>query len=93
MITDLILYIIGSFVGLISSAFSLVNFAIPSGFVDASQYFVSKLSYLAGFINIADILSAVGWFLTFTTYWYSIKLVLWVFSLIPWFGKSVSPKL
>lgn len=93
MITDIILYVVGSFVALIAEAFKLINFAIPSQFVDASNYFISKLSYLSGFINVSDILSAVGWFLTFTTYWYSIKLVLWVFSLIPWFGKNISPKL
>jgi len=93
MITDIILYIIGSFVGLISGAFKLINFAIPSQFVESSAYFILKLSYLTGFLNIGDILVAVAWFLTFTTYWYMIKLVLWVFSLIPWFGHQVSPKL
>lgn len=93
MITDVILYVLGSFVALVGNAFSLIQFAIPQQFVDAVGYFVSKLAYISGFINVPDILAAIGWLLTFITYWYIVKLILWVFSLIPWFGKSISPKL
>lgn len=92
MLIDIILYLVGSFVALIQGALGLISITIPDQFINSIYFFTAKLSYLEGFLNIPDILSATGWFLTFTTYWYSVKVILWVFGLVPWFGKSVSPK-
>lgn len=92
MLIDIILYVVGSFVGLVSSAFALVTVTIPGEFTESVAYFVAHLNRLSGIVNFPDIFEAMAWFLTFTTYWYVIKLVLWVFALTPWFGKKMSPK-
>lgn len=90
MIISAILYIVGAFVTLVSSAFSAISYAIPGNFQTAIHYFFGYLGYLRGVLPIDNILTAMGSFITFLTYWYAIKLILWIYSLVPWIGKTTT---
>ena len=89
MIVDILLFIIGSFVSLVASAFGLVSFVIPDQVEEAVAYFIGFLDYASGIANIPVLLEAIGTLFGFFAFWYGIKLVLFIFALIPWFGKQV----
>lgn len=83
MIVDIFIAIVASFIWVVSTIMSSFEFVVPDKFQDSMSYFFSKLSYLSGIINVPDILSAFGWFLSLTTAWFTIKLILWVIHFIP----------
>lgn len=92
MIVDILIAVVASFIWVIATLFSAFNVAVPAQFTDAVEYFLSKLSYISGIVNVPDILTALGWFLTLTTLFYTIKLILWVIHFIPGVPHK-SPKL
>lgn len=99
MITDVILFIVGSFLKLLVSLFSLVSFTIPDWIETAIGNAFEYVAVLNGVFPIfpnpaftglagsVGLFTIVGAFLQFLVAWYLIKLVLFVFGLIPWFGK------
>lgn len=88
MITDIIILLLSSFVGLISTAFGYISsFTVVQEISDSVTYFLSYLNYLSGILPINNILKALGTLILFYTAWYTVKIILWIFSLIPWFGK------
>jgi len=93
MITDIFLKIVATFISFISNALAGLGSIFPDQFTGAVEYFIGHLGYLSGVLNFPDIFQAFGTFVLFTSMWYTMKLVLWVFSLIPAFGKKVSPKI
>lgn len=93
MLFDIIILIGSTLIFAFASIFRALNLVIPDTFTDAVEYFVAKLSLISGIVNVDDILTAIGFFLTFTTAWYTIKLVLWTFQFIPFIGGGRSPKI
>lgn len=93
MIADTIIFIASSIVALIAGILSAINFAIPDQFSTAILFYVAKLSYLEGMLPISRLLEVVGWWVLFTTYWYTVKVLLKVFSWFPWIGKKATPEL
>lgn len=101
MITDVILFVVGLFIWTISKLFGLIEYAIPDTVETAvNQIFdyvrsVNGLlpmlpdSDLSGFASTIGLLTIGGYMLQFIVAWYLIKLILFVFALIPWFGKHV----
>lgn len=88
MFVDLILYIIGSFVGLVSGAFGLISFVVPAGIQNSILFVFEQLEYIDVFIPLNTLMQVLGSFIAFLTAWYSVKIILWIYALVPWFGKN-----
>lgn len=93
MILDVFFLAIGSLVNLVVSVLTPISFLVPSQAITALNYFANFLAPMQGFINFVDIFSALGWLMTFYTFWYTFKVMLWGFALIPFVGKHVSPSI
>jgi len=102
MITDVLIFVLGGFVQVVAFLFSAIGFLVPSQFQTAIAQYVSYFSYaqgilpvvatpgMSGFAGSMGLLTILGWGLQFIAAWYLLKLVLFVFGLIPWLGKNVS---
>lgn len=91
MIPDLIFYIGGTILNLFAFLFGIVQFVLPAEIENAIIYVFDKLNYFRGFVPITDLLNALSILITFFTFWYLIKIFLWLFSLLPWIGKTTEP--
>lgn len=90
MIIDILLYLLGGLIGGLASILKLLPSNIPVEYIDGLEYFIAKLAYISGFINVPDLLSAIGWLLTFTSWWYFGKLLMWILNLMPFYhGKKI----
>lgn len=101
MITDILVLIIGGFVQLVVFLFSAITFFIPTQFATAISEFVGHLRYAQGIMPIVPdpsmtglasntgIMTILGWALGFIAAWYTLKLVLFTFSIIPWLGRHI----
>lgn len=93
MITDIILLIIGSIIYLISSFFAAISWTIPSQMTDALEFFFAKIHNVDFLVPADTLMAALGVYLTFLLFWYSIKIILWVYHLIRHGQKSDPAKM
>jgi len=101
MIITLLFYLGGLFLSLISTLLATLTFAIPSVFTTAIQGYISYLGYAQGIVPVVattgysglagsiGLLDLFGYALAFLVIWYSVKIILWLFALLPWIGKHV----
>ncbi len=71
----------------ISYALGLITFIMPEQFNEAITYFTSFIHYGDFLVPVATLLEAFGVYLTFIFAFYSLKILLWIFSHLP-FTKS-----
>jgi hypothetical protein len=94
MITSLLFYIIGFFLSLIVWLLNTIKFIIPIEITNGIAYFAGYLVYVRGFIDVDTLVTALGTYLTFLAFYYTIKIGLWLFGHMPWVGKhSEMPKI
>lgn len=101
MITDVLLFIVGAIVSVLSGIFSGLSYAIPSVIQNVIGTALGYISYFNGFFpiypnssfsglaNTIGIFTIVGYYLQFILVWYLVKLALFVFHMIPWLGKKL----
>lgn len=101
MIIDILLFVVSLFLWTISRLFGLIEFALPEEVTTAASDWMGNLAYTQGLFPLVPnpnmtglagsigILNIVGYGLQFIVAWYLIKLILFAFGLIPWFGKHV----
>jgi len=99
MITTIFLYVIGVFVSGIGAIFLLISYTIPSSIITAFENFFSYFAYAQGILPIVPnpgagglwgsvgLLTILGYGLQFLVLWYTVKLILFVFGLLPFVGK------
>jgi len=101
MITSIFYLLGGVFIGLVANILNILTFTIPDAFETAITQYIAYLGYAQGIIPIVatggysglagsiGLLDLFGYALSFIGVWYLFKLMIWVFSLIPWIGKHV----
>lgn len=89
MIVDIFLYLLAFFLGLLSSLLSSISFVLPVQFSNAIGYFLSYFGYLRGWLDIDILFQAIGIYLIFLGSYYLVRILLWVYSHIPFIGKHV----
>lgn len=93
MILDILNLVAGTITFALAKAFGVINFAIPDNVETSITYFIGFLGYANGIFPVDTLLQALGTLFLFEFAWYSLKLILFVFALTPWFGKKSSPRL
>lgn len=101
MITSLI-YSIGSlFITTITAILGTFSLAIPNYFEDAITQYIQYLGYAQGLVPITattgytgfagdfGLFDLFGYALVFLVFWYGIKILLWIYAMIPWIGKHI----
>lgn len=89
MIVDILILIIGTFLSIVITLLSVINYSIPPQFENALLYYLSPLQYLSGYIDIQTIFSAIGVVSSFLGFYYTVKFSLWLYSIIPFVGKQI----
>jgi len=90
MITDVILLLIGGIIYLISGFFAAISWAIPTQVIDAIEFFFAQINDVNIFLPLDTVMQALGAYLTFITFWYSVKIIIWTYHLIR-HGKETKP--
>lgn len=93
MIVDAFLFFLSAWIFLLGTALQAISLLIPPQFTDTIVYFLGRLNYLNGFINIPDIMTAFGWFLFFLTSYATMKLILKTIEWLPWIGSKLNTKI
>lgn len=89
MLSNIILTICLLFLNLIYKLFSAIQFyVIPTQFISSINYYLSNLDYLNGIINIPDLMLALGSLLSFEIVYFTVKILIFAYSLIPVIGKN-----
>jgi hypothetical protein len=84
MIVDIFYLIAGTFLQIVGWLFGLLDFVFPTQKLTTSITFMfSNLKYFGGFIDLPTLGIVIGVFLTFLTFWYSYKLILFIINIIP----------
>lgn len=90
MITDIFIYIIGSFVALVANAFVSIGTIFPTQILNAISSLFQYVNYLNGILPMDTIMLALSIYIKVAIFYYAVKLILFVFSLIPIIGKTVN---
>lgn len=90
MIFDVIIISGLSVLNLLGSLFGLLKFAIPNQVESSIEYVMSYLAYFQGIAPMDQVLDAIGFYLVFLTLYYTVKIILWGISHIPWLGKHTT---
>ena len=56
---------------------------------DAITYFISHLAYAHYFFPVDTLMEAFGYVLSFLMFWYTVKMVLFMFSFAPFVGRKI----
>lgn len=91
MITDLILWLIGSILMLVSGIFAGITWILPAQFFDALTWIFDKLHNVDLFVPTQTVVQALAVMISFTGFWYFIKIILWTYHLIR-HGGNVKPE-
>lgn len=89
MIFDMLFWLAGTMLWLLSSLLATVSFVFPIQIQDAIIYFMGYLNYLNGFIDINTLLTAIGVYILAFSSIYLIKTILWAWGHMPWIGKHI----
>jgi len=101
MITSILFGIGAWFLSMIATILNALTWTIPSAFTDSITSYISYLGYAQGIVPVVatpgytglagsiGLLTLFGYGLSFITLWYTVKLIIWMFALIPWIGKHV----
>lgn len=93
MIGDLIVLIGSLILNLIANFLSLIQYTIPPQIITSISALASLLNYFNGIFPIDTLFLCISFLITFYIFWYTIKVFLFAFSLIPWIGsKTELPK-
>jgi len=90
MIIDFVLLLLGFLLDMIYNLFSFFSFVIPTEIANAIVKFFSYARIGDVFFPMSDILLAIFTIFSVWILMYSVRLVIWVFSLIPFIGKHVN---
>jgi|GEM_PF-3663256 len=90
MLTDIFLIIVGGFLAVVSFALSQIGFLIPQQISDSFGILFNYLNYFQGIFPITETLQVLAFLLTFSAVWYSAKLVMRAYSLLPFIGRKSS---
>jgi hypothetical protein len=88
MIIDLLFFLLGAILNGIAALFSLLTFVIPQDALAAIANAFSYLAYLQAFFPIDTFLTVASSFFGFLLVWYSWRLIMFVYSLVPGIGKE-----
>lgn len=65
-----------------------IPIVIPAQISSALAFFFGYLKYLGGIINFADIIPAMIFYLNFIVAWFTFRLFMWAWHLIPKIGRK-----
>lgn len=88
MIPNFFFIIIDLFLLIVIGVFSLVTFTVPPQIASSLTYLINYFNYARGIVPVNDLLEASIAILTAWILIYSVKVFLWGFSIIPFFGKK-----
>lgn len=82
MITSTFLFIIGLVLNVLASFLGALTFLIPIQITEAIEWAFSQLAYLDFLLPMNTLMTVLGVFVTFLVYWYSTKIILWIYHLM-----------
>jgi len=82
MLIDALIFLAGVILKSIAVGFNFISFGIDDRIIEALIWVFDKIGYLNFFFPVATLMSALGVFITFLSYYYGMKLTLWVYGLI-----------
>lgn len=88
MITGFFLQFLALIIESIAKLLGVIPAPFSANFLDATRYFAAYMGYFSGIINWADIIDPIIFFLNFLIGWYTFKLIMWMWHLIPAIGKK-----
>lgn len=89
MITSIFFYVFAWILNRFAYLFSLLNFALPDSVSTSLNYMLGYFGYLKGVFPVDTLFTVAGIGLTFLLLLYTVKLLLWAYSLIPFIGRHV----
>jgi len=89
MITDAFLLIVASVIDLVLYPFRAISNVIPAAIQDGITWFFGFLNYGSGIFPVRTIYAATAFLLGVWVLKYVVRIVLFIFALLPWIGKSV----
>lgn len=72
----------------IAGLLGMIPVVLAQEIIDALAYFSGYLNYVGGIINIPGVLPPLFTLVGFIAAWYSFKLVMWAWHMIPGIGKK-----
>jgi len=89
MITSALLIVVSSVIDLVLFPFRAISSVIPESIQDALTWFFGFLNYGSGIFPVRTIYAATLFLLGIWVLKYVVKIVLFVFALLPWIGSDV----
>lgn len=94
MIANAVIGFGGWLISLVAGALAGIgNWAVPSQFGTSFNLVLGYLGKFEGVFPIKESMACVTFLLVFFSFWYTAHLLFKAFSLLPWFGKKVHPKI
>lgn len=92
MIIDFLLFLFSILISVILVPLELLSATLSSipQFDAIMEWFITAISYFSGVLNIPALFTAITIYLNFLALLYTIKILLWLLSLIPIIGNYVS---
>lgn len=87
MITDVLIILLQGFLGIIQFLLGAITYIIPTQIGQAFNTFFAYVQIGNGLFPVTTALTAIGTVLTVWVLLYVVKVILFAFSAIPWFGK------
>lgn len=89
MIVDIAFIIIGFMLSILVWIFGSISYAIPSQIPLALSFFINKLGYLRGVFPMDTLMLVIIDYIAFVVSFYVLKVGLYLFGFIPWFGRDI----
>lgn len=86
MLTSILFLVLGSILLGFSKIFSIIDYAIPNQIESAISYFLNYFIYFRGIFPIDTLLQVISAYLTFIVLFYGLKIGLYLFAHLPFFG-------
>lgn len=93
MISAIFIFLAGTVLNIFSWLLSGLGFIVPTQVSDAIRWVFSNVYLLSGVFPVDELLTAVSTLLTFFTFWYIFKLILFFVSFIPGIGHKNHPRI
>lgn len=92
MIISFILFFFGIIIQIIAGILGAVTWLLPHQVTDAVTWLFAQFHIFDFLIPMDDFMAALGAYLTFLGFWYSIKLIMHAYHVVRHGGSVATPK-
>jgi len=78
---------------MIGGILGAITWVIPTEIIDAIEFFFAKIHYWDWIFPVDEIMTVIGYAISLASFYYTVKLILWLYHLVRHGGNTETPKL